>query len=317
VTQLNPVGRDFDVDARTLVRLVRIGRDLRFLWRFALFGCLLWGAFVLTVERSTPEGSAQWDRVDADASPGFIILLVVAGLALAAQTALRVVGRAGKAAALIVPEIGPAAPLNVVSGGDAVAGLLPALRRTGYVGFGVLTAFLVFTGMVAATAVNVWPTYEGNHGRGGHVVTIGKDATFTSYTQPVSGRGGGGTIYRLQTSDGAADAEGNTPHEGQRWTVVNDPLGGDDSAYLVGGHAYVTVALLGLAFLLLDAGIAYYAWFGIISERRRRRERGNISLDDSLSRLTAGSRSTLTIGKETIGYGGRKLPPLTIVVGAS
>ena len=78
----------FDVDARHLVRLVRISRDLRFIWRLSLFGTLLWGTFVLAIERSVPENSAQWARVDTDAGPGFILLLVIAGVAFLAQLAV-------------------------------------------------------------------------------------------------------------------------------------------------------------------------------------------------------------------------------------
>jgi hypothetical protein len=311
------VGADYDVDARTLVRLVRIGRDLRFIWRFALFSTLLWGAFVLTVERTTPEGSAQWHRVDADASPGFVALLVVAGVALLAHLALRLFGRAGKVAALIVPAVGPPAPTQAVSGADAVAGLLPALRRSAYVGFGMITAFLVITALVVAAAVGFWPAYEGNHGRGGNVVTIGQDATFTSHRQAVSGRGGGSsTVYRLHTSHGDADVAGDTPHDGQRWTLVSDPLGGDDSAYLVGGHAYLLDLVLGLAVLLLDVGIVFFGYVRVKAERRRRKQAGHVSLADSLSALAAGSRATLTVGTEQTGYKGRKIPPLTVVLGA-
>jgi hypothetical protein len=163
---------DFDVDARRLMRFVRISRDLRFVWRLALFGTLLWGAFVLTVERSTPQDSAQWARVDSDASPGFVILLVIAGVAIVAQSALRLAGKTGKATALIVPAIGDPAPITATDGAENVEGLLPALRTNTYVGFGVLTGLLVVTAILMATVADVWPTWEGNHGRGGPVVTM-------------------------------------------------------------------------------------------------------------------------------------------------
>lgn len=307
----------FDLDARTLVRIVRVSRDLRLLWRFALFGTLLWGGFVLAVERSVPEGSAQWNRVDTDASPGFIVLLVIAGVALIAHLALRLWGPAGKAATLLVPAVGPPAPCTAVEGAEAVAGLLPALRRRGYLGFGVVTAFLVLTVIVVALAVNLWPAYQGNHGRGGTVVTIGVDATVTSYTTPASGRGGNSTIYTLHTGVGDADAAGNTPHTGERWTIVADPLGGAPSAYLVGGHAYLLNVFFGIAFLLLDAGIAWYAWAGIRAERRRRKQAGYVSLDDSLGQLAAGARARITIGTVRTGYRGRKIPPATFVLGVA
>jgi hypothetical protein len=193
---------------------------------------------------------------------------------------------------------------------------LATVRRRAFVGLGVLTAILVFTGLLVGIAVNIWPTYEASHGRGGPVVTIGVDATVTSFVASVSGHGGGGTRYRLHTPYGVVDAEGNTPHDGQRWTIAHDPLGGDDSAYLVGGHAYLLETFLGLVVLVLDAAIVLYAYLGIAAERRRRRRGGSQStLADSLSRLAAGARSTLTIGTERTGYRGRPIPALTVVVG--
>jgi hypothetical protein len=318
-TELIGVGgtRDFDVDARALMRLVRISRDLRFVWRLALFGTLLWGAFVLTIERATPEGSAQWNRVDSDASPGFVILLVVAGVALVAQLALRLAGKSGKTAGLIVPPIGDPAPVTATDGGDSVEGLLRALRNNAYVGFGVLTALLVVTVILVATVADAWPAWEGNHGRGGRVVTIGRDATVTTRAAHYSGRGGVGVINTLHTSGGDADAIGDTPHTGERWTIVSDPLGASDGAYLIGGHAYLLNVFLGLAFLLLDLAVGWYAAARLRTERRRRNEAGHVSLADSYRALESGARSTVTVGKAGVGYKGRPIPPLTVVVGAT
>ncbi len=307
--------RDYDVDARRLMRVVRISRDLRFVWRLALFGTLVWGAFILTVERSVPEGSAQWARADADAGPGFIALLVVAGIALVAQLSVRVFGKAGKAAALLVPPIGPPAPTVAVSGADNVAGLLAAVRRNAQVGFGAITALLVITGIVVAVAVNAWPAFEGNHGRGGRVVTIGTDATVTSHTSPVGIRGSRGTVNTLHTRTGDADAVGATPHDGERWTVVHDSVSDTDSAYLVGGHAYLLNLFLGVAFLLLDLAIAWFIWSGIRRERRVRTATDYTSLADSYGALAAGGRASVTIGEAATDHRRRPIPPLTIVLG--
>jgi hypothetical protein len=309
--------RDFDVDAHRLVWLVRISRDLRFGWRLALFATLLWGAFVLSVERTRPEGSAQWNRVDADASRGFIILLVIAGVAFVAQSAVRLAGKTGKAAGLIVPSIGEPAPTDTTDGAENVSGLLPVLRQNSYVGFGVLTALLVVTAILVATVADAGPAWAGNHGRGGHVVTIGQDATVTTRAGHYSGRGGTGVINTLHTSHGDADAVGNTPHAGERWTIVSDPLGASDGAYLVGGHAYLLNVFLGLAFLLLEVAIIGFAAYRIRSERRRRNQTGHVSLADSYRALESGARATVVVGKAGVGYKGRPIPPLTVVVGAT
>jgi hypothetical protein len=309
--------RDFDVDARRLMRLVRISRDLRFVWRLALFSTLLWGAFVLTVERSTPEGSAEWSRVDSDASPGFIILLVIAGIAFAAQLALRLAGKTGKATGLIVPSLGDPAPITATDGADNVEGLLPALRTNTYVGFGVLTALLVVTAILVAAVADVWPAWEGNHGRGGLVVTIGVDATVSRQAADISGRGGVGVRNTLHTRAGDAAAVGATPHAGERWTIVSDPLGAADSAYLVGGHAYLLALFLSLAFLLLELAITWYVVYRVRSERRRRSTDGHATLADTYRALESGARSTVSVGTSGVGYKGRRIPPLTVVLGAS
>ena len=234
------------------MRLVRVSRELRFVWRLALFSTLLWGAFVLSVERSASEGSALWARVDSDASPGFIILLITAGLAFAAQVALRLAGKTGQAVGLIVPPIGDPAPITATDGAENVEGLLPALRANTYVGFGVLTALLIVTAILVAAIADVWPAWQGNHGRGGPVVTIGVDATVTRQAAEISGRGAVGVRNTLHTRAGDANAVGATPHAGERWTIVSDPFGGANGAYLVGGHAYLLALLIGLAFLLLE-----------------------------------------------------------------
>ena len=123
-------------------------------------------------------------------------------------------------------------------------------------------------------------------------------------------------INTLHTSDGDADAVGDTPHTGERWTIVSDPLGASDGAYLVGGHAYLLNLFLGLAFLFLELGIVWYAVHRIRSERRRRAADGHVTLEDSYRALEAGARSTLTVGKPGTGYKGRPIPALTVVVGA-
>jgi hypothetical protein len=310
--------KQFDVDARRLMRLVRISRELRFLWRFALFGTLLWGTFVLTVERSVPENSAQWARVDSDAGPGFIILLVIAGVAFLAQMTVRLAGTTGKVTGLIVPPIGEAAPITATDGAENVDGLLPALRRNSYVGFGVLTALLVVTAILVAIVANAWPAWQGNHGHGGHVVTVGRDATVTTQPGHYAGRGAVGVINTLHTSSGEASAIGNTPHVGQRWTIVSNPLGGGaDSAYLVGGHAYLLNLFIGLAVLLLETAIVVYAVSRIRGERRRRRQDGYVSLTDTYRALESGARAALTVGRPGVGYQGRPIPPLAVVVGAA
>jgi hypothetical protein len=309
--------RDFDVDARRLMRLVRISREVQFVWRFALFGTLLWATFVIIVERATPEGSPEWNRVDADASPGFIILLVIAGAAFVAHMAVRFDGKTGKAAGLIVPAIGDPAPIAATAGAENVDGLLPALRQKLYVGFGVLAALLVMTALLVATVVDTWPAWEGNHGHGGRIVTIGKDATVTTQPAAYSGRGGRGPINTLHTSGGDADAVGDTPHAGERWTIVSDPLGAAPSAYLIGGHAYLLNVVFGLAFLPLELGLIWYAVYRYRSERRRRNQAGHVSLADSYRALDFGGRATVTVGKAGVGYKGRPIPPLTVVIGAS
>ena len=307
----------FDVDARRLVRLVRISRDLRFIWRLALFSTLLWGAFVLTVERSVPENSAQWARVDSDAGPGFVVLLVIAGVAFVAQMAVRLAGNAGKAAGLIVPPIGESAPTTATDGAGNIEGLLPALRLNSYVGFGVLTALLVVTVILVEIVANALPAWQGNHGHGGHVVTVGQDATVTTQAGHYAGRGAVGVINTLHTSTGDASAVGNTPHPGQQWTIVADPLGGADSAYLVGGHAYLLNMFIGLAVLLLEVGIIAYAVYRIRAERRRRSQDGYVSLADTYRALESGARATLTVGRAGVGYKGRPIPPLAVVIGAA
>jgi hypothetical protein len=149
------------------------------------------------------------------------------------------------------------------------------------------------------------------------VVTIGQDATVTTQAAHYSGRGGTGPINTLHTSSGDADAAGNTPHTGQRWTIVSDPLGGADGAYLIGGHAYLLNVFIGLGVLLLEAAIVAYAILRIRAERRRRRRDGYVSLADTYRALESGRRATLTIGRPALGYKGRPIPPLAVVIGAA
>lgn len=286
------------IDALTLLRLVRARRELALVWRLALLGCLVWAALVLTIERATTEGSALWNRVDADAGPGFVALLVVFALALGAQVALRFAGPAGRVAEQLVPVVAPAAEPSAADAPPAVAGLLAQLRRKPLVSIAAIAAAIVLGFLAFAAVAEVVPAYGANHGRGGHVVTVGRDGVrVITGSRVVSVYRGWTTVptYALVTPYGDAGVVGDRPETGQRWTV-RSTLGATPEAYRVGAHDYVLVGAVAVVFVLGELGLVIGT---ALVTRRRWRQRAAAdgpSLGTAVDALGRGTTVDLVVG---------------------
>jgi hypothetical protein len=235
-------GTDQYVNGLRLLRLVRLRRELRALWQLAILAGPLWFGLIIWVQAATPDDSDAWNRADADAVPGFIVIGCAFVVGLLGMILLRLVtGVTGRVAAALVPMASKGAEPMIEGDADALSGLMSRLRKKRFFSIGLALLFLLFTAVGVVAVVNVVPAYQANQGHGGTVVTIGKDATISGYTDSGTGRySSRHRDYFLSTPDGKAIAEDSKPVDGQRWTVV-DNSAGNDEAYLVGGHDYLLV----------------------------------------------------------------------------
>jgi hypothetical protein len=169
--------------------------------------------------------------------------------------------------------------------------LLGLLRRKPVITIGGLLIFAACGSMAGVTGWNFWPAWQGNHGHGGQVVTIGSSATISGSEIGSHGH----RDYYLETPDGKAIAEDYRPHDGQRWTVQSSEVG-NDKAYLVGGHDYILVGLLAVAGT--GAGIGVLIWIvGAARKELAVRRAAEGRLADSVAYLGADHRVPLQIGR--------------------
>jgi hypothetical protein len=301
------------VNGLRLLRLVRLRRELRMLWRLALLALPVWFGLIVWIQASTPDDSDAWNWVNDAAGPGFLIIGCVVVLGLVGMVVTGVAaGVTGRVAAAFAPVVGKGREATVEGDADALSGLLPRLRKQPFLSVGLVLLFVLFTAVGVLAVTNVTSAYAANHGRGGPVVTVGRDADVDGYTDS----GGSGRYssrhrdYFLMTPEGKAIAETGEPTDGQQWVVVPNTTGGDsnDEAYLVGGHDYLLVGGLALFAAVVDV----FVLLGIVAGFRRefvlRRRGGHVPLAYSVRRLAAGARPVVRFDQvRSMAIG---LPPL-------
>lgn len=275
------------VNGLRLLRLVRLRREFRALWQLSLLAVPVWIVAVVWVQAATPNGSTVWNLADSWATPGLIVLAGLVVVGLLGMVVVRFVGTAGRMASAFVPVVRRGREATVKGNADALSGLLPRLRRQQWVPLGLVLLFLVFAGMGVAVAMNLGPAYEANHGRGGTIVTVGKDASPAGYSSGSRSR-----TYYLSTPDGRLVAEDGQPENGQQWVIYNNPAGNDE-AYLVGGHEYVLLAALLVFAAVADAAMIVVMAASVRKERRLRAAGGHQPLAYSVRRLAGGARPVL------------------------
>lgn len=279
------------VNALRLLRLVRLRRELKMLCVVTVLALPLWGGFTVLAETVLPRSSRTFWSLDSKIGPGFLLILGVLGAAFLLLALSRFAGHTGRLAAHLTPIFGRG-PEPRLSGEPAeMRPLLGLLRRKPLVQIGGLLILAVCGLLAGVTAWNFWPAWQGNHGHGGQVVTIGDDASISGYEIGSHGH----RDYFLDTPDGKAIAEDYRPHDGQRWTVQHSSVG-NDKAYLVGGHDYILVGLLALAGTAAGIGVVVY----LVGAARRElaiRKATEGRLADSVAYLGAGHRAPLDIGR--------------------
>ncbi|HVV19727.1 MAG TPA: hypothetical protein VHF06_09845, partial [Pseudonocardiaceae bacterium] len=266
----------------------RLRRECRTLWHVSLVAAPLWAGLIVWVQAAAPDDSTAWNLADEAVGPGLLVIgaLFVVGL-LATIVLGLATGIPGKVAAAFVPFAGRGREATVDGDADAMAGLLPRLRRKPWVSVGLVLMFFLFTALGAVVGMNLVPVYQANNGHGGMVVTVGRDATPDGYEDSGDNRD-----YYLSTPDGRVLAQDHRPQNGQQWLVRRDPLGNDE-AYLIGGHDYLLVGALLLFAAVADA-VLLLSMFGTIRrERRMRRAGGHVPLAYSVRKLAAGARPVL------------------------
>ncbi len=279
------------VNGLRLLRVVRLRREFRTLWHLSLLGVPVWIGLIVWVQAVTSSDSALWNLADEYATPGSLVLGALIVIGLLGMVVTRVVaGVPGRVAAAFVPIAVRGREATVAGDADAMSGLLPRLRRQQFVSTGMVVLFLVFATTGVAVAMNLGPVYAANHGRGGPVVTIGRDATVSG--SRVSGHS---RNYYLSTPDGAVLAEDSEPVSGQRWLIYHNPYG-DDEAYLVGGHDYLLLGAILVLVAIGDAGILVVMARTVRRERRLREAGGHQPLAYSVRKLAAGARPVLSFG---------------------
>lgn len=288
--QLSDQSTDVSVHALRLLWLVRIRRELKLLCVLALLALPLWGAITFVAETMLPRTSRTFWSLDSKIGPGFIVILVVFGAAFLLLVLSRFAGAAGRVAAQLLPVFGRGPEPRLTDEPAAMRPLLGLLRRKPLIPISGILVLAVCGLLVGVTGWNFWPAWQGNHGHGGQVVTIGEDATIAGYTVGSHGH----RDYFLDTPDGKAIAEDYHPHDGQRWTVQSSSVG-NDKAYLVGGHDYILVGLL--AVVGFGAGVGVVLWIvgaarGELAARRATEGR----LADSVGYLGADNTAPLAIG---------------------
>jgi hypothetical protein len=277
------------LDAWRLLRIVRVRRELKVLCLIALFAVPLWAMVTLVAESVLSRSSDTFWAIDATIGPGFLVILGVLAASFLALIVMGRIGRSGRTAARLAPTVGQAPDLEIVDGGSPARGLYGQLRRRGIVRASAVLMFLVFGIVTVATAWDALPAWRANHGHGGPIVTIGKDATIAYST--VSARGH--RDYFLDTPYGTAIAEDYTPRDNQRWTVLASDAG-NGKAYLVGGYDYVLVAGICLFGFAVCAGIVTHTVRAARAERAARAAIGG-TLADSVAYLSAGNTLRLRI----------------------
>jgi hypothetical protein len=280
-----------DVNALQLLRLVRIRRELKLLCVVAILALPLWGGFTLIAETVLPRSSRTFWSLDSKIGPGFLIILGVLVASFLLLAVSRFAGHAGPVAAQVMPIFGRGPEPRLTGEPAELMPLLGLLRRKPLIPMSGLLILAVCGLMAGVTGWNFWPAWQGNHGHGGQVVTIGDEATISGYEIGSHGH----RDYYLDTPDGKAIAEDYRPHNGQRWTVRSSGVG-NDKAYLVGGHDYILVGLLAL--VGTGAGIGVVIWIVGAARRElatRRCTEGRLA--DSVTYLGTGHRAPLDIGR--------------------
>jgi hypothetical protein len=307
---LSAFSTDQYVNGLRLLRVVRLRRELRSLWRLALLATPIWVGLIIWLQASTPDDSSAWNWADAAVGIGFVVIAALFVVGIGGLILLRfAAGMTGRVAAAFVPVASRGAEATVVGDADALRGLLPKLRRKPMVSIGLVLLFLLFTGVAVFAAINVVPVYQANQGDGGTTVTIGKDARISGYrdTQSSGRYSSSHRDYFLSTPDGTAIAEDSKPVDGQQWLVQPNSLG-NAKAYLIGGHDYLLVGGLLLFAAVVDALILLGMYSSFRQESRLRMAAGHVPLAYSVRRLASGARPVVRfdlVRSITLG-----LPPL-------
>ncbi|GAB2462560.1 hypothetical protein [Jatrophihabitans fulvus] len=282
----------YDTDALRLLRRYHARRVLRALCLVELLAVAVWAAYSLSMEAYFERGSTNWQRIDDETGPGFVVILVALAVTWAATLAVGRFGHAGRIVRQLVPLTGHRRMPAIQPPGSAPA-FQARLRRQGMVRSGAVVMLLLFGLLTVMSASSVWPAWRANHGHGDRVVTVTASTGITSET------GGGDTTWFLSTPDGTAVAESGRPRPGERWAVTRD-LFGNLNAYEVGGHDYLVV---GAVFLLSAlAVLAALIWQGaaVGTELRLRREEGDGPLSTDVRALAAGARPDLRLDGEKV-----------------
>jgi hypothetical protein len=287
----DPKSTGISVNALRLLRVVRLRRELKLLCVAAVLALPLWGAFTLIAETVISRSSRTFWSIDSKIGPGFLVILGVLAAAFLLLAISRFAGHTGREAARLTPIFGRGPEPRLTGEPAQLRPLLGLLRRKALIpvsGLGILAVAGLLAGV---TGWNFWPAWQGNHGHGGQVVTIGKEATVRGYEIGSHGH----RDYYLSTPDGKAIAEDYQPRTGQRWTVQPSDVG-NDKAYLVGGHDYILVGLLALAGTAVSIGVVIWI---VGAARRELAVRRAIEgrLADSVAYLGAGNREPLDIGR--------------------
>lgn len=278
------------VDALRLLWLVRLRREFRTLGAIVIVSLPVWFGVIIAVQAMTPSDSAAWNLADTTAGFGFLLGGAALAICVIVVLVVRFAGHTGRVASAFVPLVTRGREVTV-DDEDAMRGLLPRLNRRPPVSMGLVLLFLVLTGAGVGAAVNVGPAYAANHGRGGPVVTIGKDAFISGVEN-----NGRSRDYLIDTPYGTALAEDRKPAKGEQWVVLpsNDING---TAYLVGGHDYLLIAGVVVLISLCDAGCLLGVVRSIQREHRRRRAAGHVPLVHSVRRIGAGARPVVTFAR--------------------
>ena len=280
-----------EVDAMRLLRLVRIRRELKVVCGLAIVALPLWATFTIIAETVLSPSSRTYWSIDAKIGTGFVLIGAVLVVAFVLLLGSRLLGRTGQAAARLSPVFKRGPEPKLVDATPEMTPLVGQLRRKGLVRLGIVLMFLVVVFVSGATAWNFWPAWQANHGHGGQVVTIGREATISGYTVGSHGH----RDYFLDTPDGPSIAEDYKPHDGQRWTVLHRESGNDE-AYLVGGHDYLLVGLIAVVAAAISVGIVV-SQVGAARTELAARAATSGDLAASVAYLGSGHTAQLRIGR--------------------
>jgi hypothetical protein len=255
------------VDLHRLVRLTRLQRLARAVSRLALAALPIWLAVLVIALASTDEDGTTWNWFNDHGNRGFVIVLAVLAADLILWFVLRLATPAGRAAARFVPLLRRVPePLALRSSPPVARGAgarrratqearlldlgsrrrrAPHPDRTRAGSVMLVLTLLGFVAIAVYTAAEVRPTYRASHGRGGPVVTLGKDSRIVR-REVDTGQDGPTTYnYYISSPRGVALVEGDgKPRDGTRLAVVR--LNGRLRAVHVGGHSWVTDLVLAI-----------------------------------------------------------------------